>query len=306
MNGAALSIDSLPEFRAGGTDLSERRRSGVSRGPLIDLTPTVEMIGVHWSPEGAARIGSMSSVSSIAADKQIEAAYPGLAAAAAGLATPQIRNVATLGGNLAQRTRCWYYRNPHIACLKKGGATCPARAGNHLFGLAFDSNPCVAPHPSTLGAALLAYDAAVDTNMRRIAIAPLLDGGSEGKADNALARGEIITSVSLPPPLAGERALYKRAISREHAEWPLVEVVARAVVSDGVIRLVRLVAGGVAAAPLRLVAVEKALEGGPAAPAAILDAAAHCADGAKLLPATAYKVDLMKGLVRDLMEALVR
>ena len=85
-----------------------------------------------------------------------------------------------------------------------------------------------------------------------------------------------------------------------------VEVVARAVVSDGTIRFVRLVAGGVAVVPVRLSAVEKALEGGPATPAAILDAAGHCAEGAKLLPATAYKVDLLKGLVRDLMEALVR
>jgi xanthine dehydrogenase YagS FAD-binding subunit len=304
MTGAAVSA--VPEFRAGGTDLSERRRSGISQGPLVDLTPSADMVGVEWSPDGAARIGAMASVASIAADARIGAAYPGLAAAAAALATPQIRNVATLGGNLAQRTRCWYFRNPHFACLKKGGETCPARTGNHLWGVAFDSNPCVAPHPSTLGAALLAYHAAVDTNMRRIAVGPLLDGGPEGKADNALARGEIITSVSLPSPLAGERALYKRAIGREHAEWPLVEVVARAVVSDGVIRFVRLVAGGVAPAPLRLVAVEKALEGGPAAPVAILDAVVHCADGEKLLPATGYKVDLMKGLVRDLMEALVR
>src|SRR5260370_29314701 len=156
MSGAAAGIEPLPEFRAGGIDLSERRRSGISKGPLIDLTPSAEMIGVSWSPEGAARIGSMESVTSIAADRRIEAAYPGLAAAASDLATPQIRNVATLGGNLAQRNRCWYYRNPHFACLKKGGETCPARTGNHLWGVAFDSNPCVAPPPRTLGAPWLA------------------------------------------------------------------------------------------------------------------------------------------------------
>ena len=304
MNGAAASGDPTPEFRAAGTDLSERRRSGVSKGPLIDLTPSPDMIGVRWSSEGAARIGAMTDIASIAADAAIAAAYPGLAAAAAGLATPQIRNVATLGGNLAQRSRCWYYRNPHFACLKKGGAECPARTGNHLWGVAFNSNPCIAPHPSTLGAALLAYDAAVDTTMRRVPVDRLLDGGPAGTADNGLAPGEIIKSVELLAPLAGERALYKRAISRTHAEWPLVEVVARAVVSDGRLRFVRVVAGGVAPTPIRLSRVETAAEGAPATSATVADAAEHCADGATL-PATAYKIDLLKGLLRDLLGALV-
>jgi xanthine dehydrogenase YagS FAD-binding subunit len=306
MSGAAVGEDPAPEFRAAGTDLSERRRSGVSKGPLIDLIASPEMVGVHWSAEGAARIGAMTSVASIAADARLAAAYPGLAAAAGGLATPQVRSVATLGGNLAQRSRCWYFRHPHIACLKKGGASCPARAGNNLWGVAFDSSPCVAPHPSTLGAALIAYDATVDTNMRRIDAGPLLDGGPEGAADNALARGEIIQSVALQTPRAGERAVYKRAISRAYAEWPLVEVVARAVVSDGRFHFVSVFAGGVAPAPIRLPAVEAAAEGAPATSATVAEAAAHCADGAKLLPATAYKIDLLRGLLRDLMEALIR
>ena len=110
------------EFRAAGTDLSERRRSGVSRGPLIDLTAAPGTIGIDWGADGAARIGAFTTIAAIAADPRIAHAYPGLAAAALGLATPQIRHLATLGGNLAQRSRCWYYRNPHIACLKKGGS----------------------------------------------------------------------------------------------------------------------------------------------------------------------------------------
>ena len=299
------SSDPKPEFRAGGTDLSERRRSGVSKGPMVDLTASPDMVGVRWTSEGAARIGAMTNIASIAADTRIAGAYPGLAAAAAGLATPQVRNFATLGGNLAQRSRCWYYRNPQFDCLKKGGDSCPARAGNHLLGVTFDTNPCVAPHPSTLGAALLAYDATVETNMRRVPVGPLLDGGAAGSADNALVPGEIIASVELHPPLAGERALYKRAISRAHAEWPLVEIVARAVISDGLLRFVRIVAGGVAATPLRLSAVEAAAEGAPATSATVNAAIERSADGARLLPATAYKIDLLKGLLRDLMELLV-
>ncbi|HKI16052.1 MAG TPA: molybdopterin dehydrogenase, partial [Roseiarcus sp.] len=103
------------------------------------------------------------------------------------------------------------------------------------------SGPCVAPHPSTMATALLAYDARVDTTERKaLSIEQLLGNGSNGAADHALAPGEMIAAVELPPPLAGERAAYRRAIGRAYAEWPLVEVVARVVVSDGEFRLVRL------------------------------------------------------------------
>jgi len=135
------------EIRAGGTDLSERRRSGVSRGEIVDLVPTAETTEIAWNEDGAARIGALVSIAAIAADTRLRRAYPGLASAAAALATPQIRTIATLAGNLAQRTRCWYYRNPHLHCLKKGASGCPARDGNHLYGVAFDLGPCIAPHP---------------------------------------------------------------------------------------------------------------------------------------------------------------
>jgi xanthine dehydrogenase YagS FAD-binding subunit len=293
------------EFRAAGTDLSERRRSGVSRGPLVDLVRPAGVPDVTWDASGAARISAFTSIAAIAADPTLDAAYPGLTAAAEGLATPQIRHVATLGGNLAQRSRCWYYRDPHIACLKKGGAACPAREGNHLYGVAFDLGPCVAPHPSTLGAALLAYDATVTTNLRpRLTIAQLLGDGSNGAADHALAPGEIIESIELGNPVANERALYRRAISRSYAEWPLVEVVARAVIADGAFKLVRIVAGGIAPVPLRLAAAESAAQGAAVNAATIAKAATQSTLGAKPLAMTGYKLDLLKGLVHDLLERI--
>ena len=184
------------EFRAAGTDLSERRRSGVSTGPLIDISAAPDTIGMHWGADGSLRIGAFTTIAAIAADARIAAAYPGIAASALGLATPQIRHLATLGGNLAQRSRCWYFRNPHIACLKKGGSDCPARSGNHLYHVAFDLGPCVAPHPSTMAAALLAYEAKVTTDRRNsLTIGDLLGDGSNGTADNALQPGEMIKSV---------------------------------------------------------------------------------------------------------------
>jgi len=300
------SSNLIAEFRAAATDLSERRRSGVSRGPLIDIAAAPDTIGMNWGADGAVRIGAFTTIAAIAADARLTEAYPGLAAAALGLATPQIRHLATLGGNLAQRSRCWYYRNPHIACLRKGGSDCPARSGNHLYSVAFDLGPCVAPHPSTMAAALLAYEATIITDQRAgLTIGELFGDGSNGAADNRLASNEIIRGIQLPPPIQGERALYKRAISRSYAEWPLVEVCVRAVVSAGAFQLIRITAGGIAPVPLRLTASEAALQGKPANAATIATAAKQATAGARPLPMTGYKLDLLVGVVHDLLERVV-
>ncbi|MET3840149.1 FAD binding domain-containing protein [Bradyrhizobium sp. OAE829] len=293
------------EFRAAGTDISERRRSGVSKGPLMDIVPASDISGMNWGADGTLRIGAYTTIAAIAADRSIAAAYPGIAASAQGLATPQIRHLATLGGNIAQRSRCWYFRNPHIACLKKGGTDCPARNGNHLYHVAFDLGPCVAPHPSTMAAALLAYDATIITYTRSgLSIPDVLGDGSNGTADNLLQPGEMIRGIELPKPLDGERAFYKRAISRAYAEWPLVEICARAVIKDGAFQFIRLTAGGIAPVPLRLKAAEGAVQG-KAANALNIEVAAKLAmSGAKPLPMTGYKLDLLEGVVRDVLEKL--
>jgi len=298
----SATMQAAPEFRAAGTDLSERRRTGVSRGAIVDLVATAETTGISWDADGSARIGASTSIASVAADPQIIRAYPGLAAAAAGLATPQIRNLATIGGNLAQRSRCWYFRNPHFDCFRKGGSDCPSRAGNHLYGVAFDLGPCIAPHPSTLAAALLAYDATVTTDNRKaLTIPQLLGDGSNAASDHALHPGEAIRSIQLSSPLAGERAFYKRAISRTYAEWPLVELVVRATVSGGKFDAVHVAAGGIAPVPLRLTAVERATAGAAVTAATAEAAAKQAVVGAKPLPMTGYKLDLLQGLVRDLV-----
>ncbi|MTV16364.1 MULTISPECIES: FAD binding domain-containing protein [Bradyrhizobium] len=306
MSVATADVISAPEFRAAGTDLSERRRSGLSCGAIIDLAASLDTIGIAWNADGSARIGALTTIAAIASDPRLAGAYPGIAAAAQGLATPQIRHMATLGGNLAQRSRCWYFRNPQIACLKKGGADCPARSGNHLYHVAFDLGPCVAPHPSTMAMALLAYDAKVATDRRSgLSIFDLLGDGSNGAADNLLAPSERIERIELPAPLAGERALYKRAISRTHAEWPLVEICVRAVISGGAFQQVNIAAGGIAPVPLRLAASAAALQGKQISAATIAQAAELATSGGRPLPMTGYKLELLTGLVRDVIERIV-
>jgi xanthine dehydrogenase YagS FAD-binding subunit len=154
-----------------------------------------------------------------------------------------------------------------------------------------------------MAAALLAYDAKVATNQRKgLSVGELLGDGSNGAADHALRASEMIVGVDLPPPLAGEHAAYRRAISRTHAEWPLVELVARVVVANGAFEFVRLAAGGVAPVPLRLSAAEAASQGAAVSPATIAAAARAATANANPLPMTRYKLDLLSGLVQDLLE----
>ena len=162
------------------------------------------------------------------------------------LATPQTRAVATVGGALLQRTRCWYYRNPPFSCYKTGADTCPARHGVNLYGVCFDLGPCVWPHPSTLGMACLAYDATVThRDGGELSMRELFGDGSDATCDHTLAAGDVLTSVRLPPRV-DERAAYFRAISRYLAEWPLVEATVRLGTENGAITWARVALGGVA------------------------------------------------------------
>ena len=295
-------MTAVSELRAGATDLTERRRSGVSHGAVRDIERSPELTRIDWAADGSAVIGALVTADAVSADARIRSGYPGLAAAAAGLATPQIRRAATIGGNLLQHNRCWYYRHPATSCLRKGGTTCPARTGNHHHGVIFDLGPCVAPHPSTLGAALLAYDATIATDRRTLPVADLFTPDDH----HTLEPGELLTAVHLTAPAAGEQAAYLRTISRTWAEWPIVEAVARLVITDGVITQAAVVVGGVAPVPLRLPEVENALRGQAPTAENLAAAAKPAAANATPLPMTAYKVPLLVATVEDVLHRAAR
>jgi xanthine dehydrogenase YagS FAD-binding subunit len=301
----ATSIDdavaATGEFRAGGTDLQERLRHDGRPGPLVDLAPLDALTRIEPTDGGGVAVGALVTVATVATE--LAGSQPAVARAAAGLATPQIRAVATIGGNLLQRTRCWYYRHPALSCFKSGGDHCPAREGDHSLGVVFDLGPCVHPHPSSIGMALLASDAQVDVIGRgRLPVAELWGDGSDPRHDHRLTDGELLTHVHLPPTWPGERAAYVRAISRFGAEWPLVEAVARVVVDADVITHAAVAVGGVATVPLRMPAVETALVGNPATQDVLTSAAAAATDGVSPLPRTGYKVNLLAGAVLEVLE----
>ncbi|MEM6289720.1 MAG: FAD binding domain-containing protein [Myxococcota bacterium] len=295
-------------IRAGGTELQERRRLPGMRTDLVDLRDTAGLDELRFDAGGALRIGAKQRIADIGGHPEIQYLYPGFAEAAGELATPQIRAVATMGGNLVQHNRCWYFRAPEAGaqCFKRGGSSCAAREGDHLYAACFDLGPCVSVHPSTLGLALLAYDGLVEVNPGGLRpVAALFGDGSDPSRDNALAPSELVTALVLPEPAAGEHSAYFRATSRARSEWPLVEVLARLVIKDGRIAEAGIALGGVAPVPLRAPAAEAALLGKPPTPEVLATASAKASEGASPLPMTGYKLDLIEGTVLETLERAV-
>jgi xanthine dehydrogenase YagS FAD-binding subunit len=291
------------EVRAGGTDLIARRGCGRAMRPFVDLRGVPALRGVTWHSDGAARIGAMTTIAEVVDDERLRTAYPALTVAAAGLATPQVRATATVGGNLLQRNRCWYYRNPHFSCHQTGGGTCPARVGVNLYSAVVDQGPCVAPHPSSLAVVLLAYEATVEVHGRgTVAVHDLYGDGSDPTRDHLLTDREILLAVNLPAPTEGERAAYQRAAGRSAAEWPLVEAVTRLVLSGRTITFAAVAAGGVARTPVRLTEVEAALVGQQATAETLRAATARATSRCSPLTQTAYKVGLLRDTTLDVLE----
>ncbi|MEZ4319211.1 MAG: FAD binding domain-containing protein [Myxococcota bacterium] len=282
--------------RAGGTDLQERRKHGLSTGALVDLRDlegldTIEIV------DGVLKIGALARITDLA-EHPGATLWQGLVAAAGGLATPQIRNRGTIGGNLLQEVRCWYFRNPHLVCAKSGGDRCLAKSGDALYHALYDRGPCIAPHPSTLAVALWAYDATVVLDGdERLSIPELLGPGRDPKRTNALPAGRILVGVEVPMPWVGEGGAYRRTISRARAEWPLVEVTARCVRAGGTLANAVLTVGGTANRPERLDSLAEALKGHPPADFQGIIDSTLVEPGT--LPQTAYKLPLLRVTVGD-------
>ena len=291
--------DTGGELRAGGTDVMTR-----AARPPVDLLGVPGLRGTTWAADGSARIGALTTIADLLADDRVTAAYPALAATAAAIATPQIRNVATVGGNLLQRNRCWYLRNPAFTCHQTGGDTCPARDGAHLYSAAIDQGPCIAPHPSSLAVALLTYAATVDVHGRGpLPVADLYGDGSDPTRDHRLDDADILQAIVMPAPTPSERAAYRRATAREMGEWPLVEAAARLTVDGDTVTTAAIAVGGVARTPLLLPEVAEALIGRPATGDTLAAAADLATARCRPFPQTAYKVPLLRTTLTDALTA---
>ncbi|MFN2634995.1 MAG: xanthine dehydrogenase family protein subunit M [Thermoanaerobaculia bacterium] len=296
-------------LKAGGVDLLDRMKEGLETPDrVVSIAHVPGHDGIEVGPP--ARIGALATLARLDSHAELRRVYPALADAAGGAATPQIRNMATLGGNLAQRPRCWYFRQAEFDCTKKGGAQCFALNGENRFHAIFDTDVCCCIHPSATAVALLAYAARVDTvgtrGKRSISIEDFFVAPREDPTrENQLAAGEVIEAVVLPAPAPGSRSVYKKLKEKESFDWPLVETAVSVSVSRGTIQDARVVLGSVSPVPRRARGAEKILAGARPSAELIARAAEAAVAGATPLSQNAHKMRLARVMVeRALREIL--
>jgi xanthine dehydrogenase YagS FAD-binding subunit len=304
---AVAAVDGDAMFLGGGTNLVDLMRLGVERPRrLVDVTG-LPHAAIEELPDGL-RIGAAVRNSDLAAHPLVRERYPVLSQALLAGASGQLRNLATVGGNLLQRTRCSYFQDVTKPCNKRvAGSGCPARDGEHRnLAIIGHSTQCVATHPSDMAVALTALGARVHTTGRagrRTIAMPGLHRlpGDEPHRDTVLEPGELITAVTLPP--APVRGAYRKVRERASFAFALVSVAAVLEVEDGIVRECRLALGGVAHAPWRAERAEAALRGAPATEASFRAAADAELRVAEPLRDNAYKVPLARNIiVRTLLE----
>lgn len=300
--------------KAGGIDLIDLLNEGLlAPDKLVNLRTVPHLEAIVEDNEGGLRIGPMATLASLAEHPLLRERYAALADALRGSASPQIRNVATLGGNLLQRPRCWYFRSDAYRCLRKGGDHCFAISGENQYHAIFNNVPCAIVHPSTSATVLVALNATVeltDANGTRREL-PLeeffVPPETDIKRENDLKSNEILTGIHLPKLPPGRRVRYLRQSEKDTFDWPLADVaVALDIDRDGLCTSAALILGAAAPVPHRAKAAEallreKRIDEG------IATAAGHAAlDGTTPLSKNGYKLPLFATLVRRaILEALV-
>ncbi len=291
-------------FLAGGTNLVDHLKLGVRQPDLLVDIGHLPYDRIELLPDGGVRIGAMVRNSDLAADRTIRTRYPLLSQALLAGASGQLRNLATTGGNLLQRTRCVYFQDVTKPCNKRlPGSGCPAREGYHRnLAILGASEACIATHPSDMAVSLVALDAVVRVllpNGERTI--PLVDfyrlPGNEPQRDTVLQHGALITAIDLPPLLGAPRSHYRKVRDRASYAFALVSVAAAIHVTDGIVRDARIALGGVAHAPWRATKAESVLRGAAATEEMFGRAAeAELAD-AQPLPGNAFKIPLVRNVV---------
>ncbi len=292
--------------KAGGIDLLDLMKENLlAPAKLINLRHIPGLDTVTSGDDGGLRIGALTTLAALAENATVRERYPALAAAVAGSASPQIRAVATLGGNLLQRPRCWYFRAEEYRCLRKGGGHCYAIQGENQYHAIFDNHLCAIVHPSTAATVLIALGATLelagaDGRSRRIRLEDFfVPPDRDLQRENDLQPQEILTSISLPPLPSGVRMAHLKQGEKDSFDWPLADVaVVLDLASDRTCKSASVVLGAAAPVPYRAKGAEVALAGKPVDDASAGDAAHAALEGATPLSRNAYKIPLFKALVR--------
>lgn len=297
-------------FAGGGSDLL-----GLMKDRVVTPDVLVHLKGVRGQDAVIARgrttsIGGLVTLGALARHPEVRSRFAVLAEAAETVATPQIRNVATLAGNVCQRPWCWYYRNG-FPCLKNGGTTCFSAAGENEYHAIFGGGPSYIVHPSDTAPALVALDASFrvvgPSGDRAVAAADFFTLPSANPArENVLKDDEVLAEVVLPAPAAGTRSTYHKVMDREAWTHAIVSAAVVLQMDGGVCRRARVVLGGVAPIPWRLSKVEAMLAGRRVTPELAAEAGESAVAGARPLAKNRYKVPMTQSLVARAIADLAR
>jgi xanthine dehydrogenase YagS FAD-binding subunit len=301
---AGADSDEMPRAMGGGQDLLTTMKAYIQQPPrVVNLKMIQGLDGIAVDKEGGLRIGALATLNAVEEHAEVRARFPGLAEAAHSIATPQIRNVGTVGGNLCQRPRCWYFRLENYKCLKKGGTECFASGGENKYNAILGGGPSYFVHPSDLAPMLIALGATVTIagvgGKRTMALEKFFTLPTVAiRKENVLQDGEIVTEVQVPAA-GGIRSTYLKFKERESLDFAMASVAAAVELgADKRVRSARLVLGGVATIPWVVPEANAYLVGKTLDDATIAQAAALALNGASPLEHNAYKVPLTQALVR--------
>jgi xanthine dehydrogenase YagS FAD-binding subunit len=296
-------------IHAGGTDLLGCLRDGlIPVDKVVSLGALPDMRGIQETSTGL-KIGALTTITEVAANPLVQKQYAGLAQAAAAVASPQLRNQGTLGGNLCQKPRCWYYRGD-FPCLRKNGDKCYALAGENQFHAIFGhSGICAFPHPSDTAPALVALGARVviqgPKGKRTLPVEKLhVLPQDNPQVETVLESGELITHIELPQPPAKLHSSYRKVRARRAWDFALAGLALALELDGGRVKNCRVVLSGAAPIPWRSQPVEEVLQGNQLTEETIARAAQAVIKNAQPLTENRYKLDIFQGIIEEELAAL--
>ncbi|MCX6574993.1 MAG: xanthine dehydrogenase family protein subunit M [Candidatus Aminicenantes bacterium] len=296
---------------AGGTDLLAEIKEGIIEPDVVvDLKAIPNLSYIKKERDGVA-IGALTTVAELAENPIVLQDYRVLHEAARVVASPQLRNMGTVGGNLCQRPRCWYYRDGQVLCTKKGGTKCYAEKGRNKYHAILGGGICYAVYPSDLAPALIALEAkAVIASPQGERTVPLAEFYTPPlvnvRKENILSGQEVLKEVCIPPAKRGDKSVYMKFTERGAWDFAVVSVAAKGTISGGTIEDIRIVCGGVAPMPWRLRKAEDLIKGRRASDTLIRQAAKAALADAKPLEENGYKVDLLETVLVRTVASLIK
>lgn len=298
---ALAAVTEGATFKAGGVDLLDLMKDGIaSPSRLVNIRQISGLDQIREDEDGL-RIGPLVTLTQVEEYPAIQKRYPALSEAASRIATPQIRNMATIGGNLVQRPRCWYFRSEDFHCRKKGGTHCFAQDGENDYHAIFDNRVCAIIHPSGMAVPLVALDGRVEITgkkgKREVALEKFFISPVENvRRENILEPGELITAIVVPATTA--RNVYYKQGEKESFDWPLADVAVVLSMQGSRCTKASIVLGGAAPYPLRAQAAESKLNNAEINESNARAAAEAAMANAMPLEKNAYKIPIFEAIIR--------